>query len=86
LLEEETLSIGQGDLFAFYTDGITEAMNEESDLFGEERLSRLLEEHAHLPSDEIQAQILGDVEAFVGGAEQHDDMTIVLLRIDDLPE
>ena len=69
LLEEETLSIGQGDLFAFYTDGITEAMNEESDLFGEERLSRLLEEHAHLPSDEIQAQILGDVEAFVGGAE-----------------
>ena len=86
LLEEQTLPIGEGDLFAFYTDGITEAMNEESDLFGEERLSRLLEEHAHLPSDEIQAQILGDVEAFVGGAEQHDDMTIVLLRIDDLPE
>ncbi len=85
LLEEETLSIGQGDLFAFYTDGITEAMNEESELFGEERLIRLLEEHAHLPLDEIQAHILGDVEVFVGGAEQHDDMTIVLLRIDDLP-
>ena len=85
LLEEKTLSIGEGDLLAFYTDGITEAMNEESDLFGEERLSRLLEEHAHLPSDEIQKQILGDVEAFVGGAEQHDDMTIVLLRVDELP-
>ena len=85
LLEEETLPIGEGDLFALFTDGITEAMNEESDLFGEERLSRLLEEHAHLASDEIQERILVDVEAFVGGAEQHDDMTIVLLRVEALP-
>ena len=85
LLEEQTLPIDEGDLFAFFTDGITEAMNEESDLFGEERLSRLLEEHAHLPLDELREQILGDVEAFVGGADQHDDMTIVLLRIDELP-
>ena len=85
LLEERTLPIGEGDLFAFFTDGITEAMNEESDLFGEQRLSRVLEEHAHLPSDELRERILGDVEAFVGGAEQHDDMTIVLLRIDELP-
>jgi serine phosphatase RsbU (regulator of sigma subunit) len=85
LLEEQTLPIDEGDLFAFFTDGITEAMNEESDLFGEERLSRLLEEYAHLPSDELREQILGDVEAFVGGADQHDDMTIVLLRIDELP-
>ena len=85
LLEEQTLLIGEGDLFAFFTDGITEAMNEESDLFGEERLSSLLEEHAHLPPDELQERILRDVEGFVGGAEQHDDMTIVLLRVDGLP-
>ena len=85
LLEERTLPIAAGDLLVLYTDGITEAMNEESDLFGEERLSRLLEEHAHLSSDELRDRILGDVEAFVGGAEQHDDMTLVLLRIDELP-
>ena len=85
LLEERTLQIGTGDLFALFTDGITEAMNEESDLFGEERLSRALEDHAHLPSQELRDQILGDVEAFVGGADQHDDMTIVLLRIAELP-
>ena len=85
LLEERTLPIAAGDLLVLYTDGITEAMNEESDLFGEERLSRLLEEHAHLSSDELLERILGDLEAFVGGAEQHDDMTLVLLRIDELP-
>ena len=85
LLEERTLLIGAGDLFALHTDGITEAMNEESNLFGEERLSHLLEEHAQLPTEELRDRILGDVEAFVGGAEQHDDMTLVLLRIDELP-
>ena len=85
LLEERTLPIAAGDLFVLYTDGISEAMNEESDLFGDERLSRLLEEHAHLSSEELQEQILGDLEAFVGGAEQHDDMTLVLLRIDEQP-
>ena len=85
LLEERTLEIAVGDLLVLYTDGITEAMNEESDLFGEERLSRLLEEQAHLSTEELREQILGGVEAFVGGAEQHDDMTLVLLRIDELP-
>ena len=82
LLEERTLPIAPGDLFVLFTDGITEAMNEEFDLFGEERFSRLLEEHGALPFEELQARILGDVEAFVGDADQHDDMTIVLLRID----
>ena len=85
MIEEKSQPIEAGDLAVLFTDGITEAMNEESDLFGEQRLSRVLEEHAHLLSDELRERILGDVEAFVGGAEQHDDMTIVLLRIDELP-
>lgn len=85
LLEECTLPIHPGDLFVFFTDGITEAMNEEFDLFGEERFSRLLEEHAALESEELRARILGGVEAFVGDADPHDDLTLVLLRIDDVP-
>jgi sigma-B regulation protein RsbU (phosphoserine phosphatase) len=83
LLEERTLPIGAGDLFVMFTDGITEAMNEEFDLFGEERLGQLLEEHGSLPSQDLRERILVDVDAFVGDAEQHDDMTVVLLRIDD---
>ena len=84
LLEECTIEIAQGDLFALFTDGITEAMNKELDLFGEERLGRLLEEHAHLSSQDLRERILGAVDAFVGGADQHDDITIVLLRVDAL--
>ena len=82
LLEEHTISIGSGDLVVLFTDGITEAMNEDAELFGEDRLSHLIEEHAPLGSEGLRARILGDVEAFVGTAAQHDDMTMVLLRID----
>ena len=84
LLDERTMPIAEGDLFALFTDGITEAMNEEFDLFGEDRFSRLLEDQAHLPPAELHERILGDVAAFVGDADQHDDMTIVLLRVDSL--
>ena len=82
LLEESTLSIAPGDVFALYTDGVTEAMNDADDFFGESRLSRVLEAHSHLSSDELRERILHEVDAFVGGAVQHDDMTMILVKID----
>ena len=85
LLEESSFALETGDLVALFTDGVTEAMNEESDLFGEERLGRILTEQIHLSSDDLKQRVLGDVEAFAGAAEQHDDMTIVLLRVGDAP-
>ena len=65
----------------FYTDGITEAMNVESDLFGDSRLSRIVEEHGHLDSGELRERILREIEAFVGTADQHDDMTMILIKV-----
>jgi serine phosphatase RsbU (regulator of sigma subunit) len=82
ILQEATLPLAPGDAFVFYTDGITEAMNPASDLFGEERLLDLVAEFGHLPSDDLRDRILREVEAFVGDADQHDDMTMILLRVD----
>jgi sigma-B regulation protein RsbU (phosphoserine phosphatase) len=82
LLQEETLPIYEGDIFLLYTDGISEAMNAADDCFGDERLGRIVEEHAHLPSDQLRERILREIAAFVGDAPQHDDMTMILLRID----
>ena len=82
LLEEWTLPVTAGDVFALYTDGVTEAMNEASDFFGESRLNQALEAYGHLPSDELHARVLYEVETFVGGAVQHDDMTMILVKID----
>ncbi len=82
LLEEERVELSPGDVIVLYTDGITEAMNPESDLFGESRLSRIVEEHGHLDSGELRERIMREVEAFVGSADQHDDMTMILLKVD----
>ena len=70
-----------GDIIVLYTDGITEAMNADSDLFGDERLGRIVQEHGHLDSGELRERILREIEAFVGGADQHDDMTMVLMKV-----
>ena len=83
-LEERTVPIGAGDLYCFFTDGISEAMNAADDCYGETRLGRILEDHADLPSDELRERVLRDVAAFVGDAPQHDDMTMILLKVDPL--
>jgi sigma-B regulation protein RsbU (phosphoserine phosphatase) len=82
LLEEERVDLSAGDVIVLYTDGITEAMNPESDLFGDTRLSRIVEEHGHLDSGELRERIMREIEAFVGTADQHDDMTMILLKVD----
>jgi serine phosphatase RsbU (regulator of sigma subunit) len=84
LLEEITLPLGRGDLFLLYTDGITEAMNTDGDYFGDARLVELAAQHTDLACDELRERILREVHAFTGDAAQHDDMTMVLLKIDDL--
>jgi sigma-B regulation protein RsbU (phosphoserine phosphatase) len=84
VLEECRVPIATGDVLVFFTDGITEAMNADSDLFGEARLSRLVEEHGHLSSEELRERILRDVQAFVGSADQHDDMTMILVKVEDV--
>ena len=86
LLEEQTISLQPGDLYVFFTDGISEAMNGADDCFGEVRLGQLIEDHADLPSEELRERVLREVRAFVDGAPQHDDMTMILLKVEELPE
>jgi sigma-B regulation protein RsbU (phosphoserine phosphatase) len=83
LLTDVTLPLDRGDVLLLFTDGISEAMNADSDLFGEARLARLVEEHGHLPADELRERILREIEAFVAGAPQHDDMTMILVKFED---
>jgi len=84
LLEEDTIPLHAGDLCLFFTDGISEAMNTHDDCFGESRLGQLVEDHADLPSDELRERVLREIAAFVGDAPQHDDMTMILLKVDEV--
>ena len=84
-LEESTIRFGNGDLFLFYTDGMSEAMNAEGECFGDARLAALLEQHADLPAAEIRERILREVQAFAGTEVQQDDMTMLILGVLDVP-
>jgi sigma-B regulation protein RsbU (phosphoserine phosphatase) len=83
LLEECRVDLRRDDVIALYTDGITEAMNASSDLFGDARLSRLIAEHGHLDAADLRERILREIESFVGQADQHDDMTMILIKVEE---
>jgi serine phosphatase RsbU (regulator of sigma subunit) len=81
ILQEDEVPLEPGDFFLFFTDGLSEAMNPGAELFGEGRLRRILEESASLGSDELKERILEEVRRFVGEADPHDDMTLVVLKV-----
>jgi len=84
LLEEVTQPLGTGDVVLLFTDGVTEAMNEAGEPFGEERLAALVEEHGDLPFEELRERILREIRAFAGSAGLHDDLTLVLLKVENI--
>jgi len=85
ILEEAMLPLRSGDVFLFFTDGLTEAMNERSELFGEMRLRELMESAGEAgdgrPVAELKERILAEIRRFVGGAAPQDDMTLVILKV-----
>jgi len=83
LLQEDTLPLGPGDLFVLFTDGISEAMSPAEECFGEERLGDLVEKHADMPFEELRERIIREIRSFVGTASQHDDMTMILLKVEE---
>jgi hypothetical protein len=79
-LNEEEISLSHGDIFVLYTDGFTEAMNEKQELYGEEKLIKLIEEKRSQSAKDIINIILKDVRKFVDNYPQHDDMTILVVK------
>ncbi len=79
--EEAQVPLAQGDSFLFFTDGLSEAMNVKAELFGEQRLRDILEQSEALGSEELKERILAEIRSFVGEAAQHDDMTLVILKV-----
>ena len=83
LLEEVTIPLGAGDVVLLFTDGVTEAMNAGGEPFGEERLAELVAEHGDLPFEELRERILREIRAFIGNTGLQDDLTLVLLKVDE---
>ena len=73
------LQLAPGDTICLYTDGVTEATNAEEQLYGDERLQNLLNRQQGASAQAICEAIKADVDAFVGEAEQFDDITLLCL-------
>jgi sigma-B regulation protein RsbU (phosphoserine phosphatase) len=86
LLEEVTVPLGRGDLFVLYTDGLSEAMNAHGECFGDLRLAALVAQHADLGADELRERVLREIDAYTGSAAQQDDMTMVLVRVEQVSQ
>jgi len=81
IIEEKCIPIEEKDVFVFYTDGVSEAMNTKEEIFGEERLRLVIEQYAHLSPQLLQEKVVQAVSEFSGKAPQHDDLTMVVVKI-----
>ena len=85
---EHTLQLQKDDILYLYTDGVTEAMDSDENLYGEDRLLELLSFGDNYPAPAGDNGIAGavcelvakDIEVFVQGAEQSDDITMLCIR------
>jgi sigma-B regulation protein RsbU (phosphoserine phosphatase) len=78
--EAGNLRLEPGDGLLLYTDGVTEAFNEETAMFGDTRLRAILETMADAPVEGVVKRLMGEVRAFVGFAPQSDDITVMAIR------
>ena len=79
--EEETVTLHKGDLLAFYTDGVTEALNEKGQFFGADRMLKALRRKPHTSASAIVNRTCSAVKRFTRGAEQSDDITMIVVRV-----
>jgi sigma-B regulation protein RsbU (phosphoserine phosphatase) len=80
--QETELQLAPGDRLLFYTDGIVEAMNDKAEIFGFERLLRVVQQSKFMDADSLLKQVLTEVNAFAGNVSQHDDLTVIAVSVE----
>jgi sigma-B regulation protein RsbU (phosphoserine phosphatase) len=77
---EYEMTLAPGDRLFLYTDGITEALNEDFDLFTSDRLLEISKRYVNLTVDDFCKTILLNVETFTQNAQQSDDITLMMIE------
>lgn len=77
-LKDKTINFSPGDIIMLFTDGITEAINSDGEMYGQARLEQALNHYADLPVGKLMTNIINDVERFQ--AEQLDDITLIVMK------
>jgi sigma-B regulation protein RsbU (phosphoserine phosphatase) len=77
---ESAVQLESGDLLLLYTDGVTEALNSSSELFGDERLQEYLKANHKQPVQVFLPGLLNEIHHFTGKKELDDDLTVIALK------
>jgi serine phosphatase RsbU (regulator of sigma subunit) len=78
--ESSVFRLDKGDILVVYSDGLTDAENPQGEMFGEERLLKLIRQEAPSGSQAIEQRLLKAIEAFTQGLPQTDDITFVVIE------
>ena len=78
---QRNFELSRGQRLVCYTDGITEAMNAEQQLFGEERLAEVCAQHAGLPLTVMVENVFTEIDAFLEDEPQNDDQALLALEV-----
>jgi sigma-B regulation protein RsbU (phosphoserine phosphatase) len=81
--QQGVLTMKPGDVLLGYTDGISEAMNHADEEWGEDRMIAKAASCVHLSAQQMLESLLDAADRFASGAPQHDDMTLVLMKIEE---
>ena len=79
--EEAFIDLKSGDVIVAFTDGVTEALSPDGREFGDDRLKQLLRGVVHLSAPEISARVSEELKNWIAGADQHDDLTVVVVKV-----
>ena len=78
--DEQLIELKKDELLMVYSDGVTEARNEEGEFFGEQRLLNLMSKCQDLTAQNVGEHILTEVKQFIGDARPHDDLSLILMK------
>jgi sigma-B regulation protein RsbU (phosphoserine phosphatase) len=79
--KQEEITLNPGDTLYMYTDGVTEAVNRSEELFSESKLLEVANEHKSEPIDKFLKIIKAEIDTFADGAEQADDITMLIFKL-----
>ena len=79
-LEEYSIRLKENDTIVLYTDGVTEAKNEQLEDFGDKHFIKILQSNINLTAEELSNKIIQEISVFSSGHEQYDDITLVIFK------
>ncbi len=77
-----TQLVDPGDIIVLYTDGVTEVFNGQDELFGEDRMKKIIADNKDQCAKEIKNKIIDAVKDFAPEQEQQDDITLVVIKVE----